>query len=224
MQKNLIIAPHFDDEILGIGGTISKFEKEQDFYVCIVTNGFLGNPKIYNKLNFEENKNITKKIKKLVNIKKYFFLNLPATKLDQLPLSKISDLVINIANIVKPSKLYIPSSKDMHIDHRVIHEACLVACRPLYQYKINTVLAYEVLSETEWGSELGNSFKPNFYQELSEKDINMKIKLFKLYKNEVKKFPHPRSEQGIKNLSSMRGQYINYNHAEAFELIKHISH
>ena len=151
-------------------------------------------------------------------------MNLPATKLDQLPLSKISDLVINIANIVRPSNLYIPSSKDMHIDHRVIHEACLVACRPVYQYKINTVLAYEVLSETEWGSDLGYSFKPNFYHELSEKDINMKIKLFKLYKNEVKKFPHPRSEQGIKNLSSMRGQYINYNHAEAFELIKHISY
>lgn len=223
MYKNLIIAPHFDDEILGVGGTISKFIGKQDFYICIVTNGNKGNPKIFSKKHCEQVKKISKKIKKIANIKNYFYLNLPATKLDQIPLSKISDKLILLTNKIKPSKVYIPSNKDMHIDHRIIHDASLVAFRPIYKHKIKTILSYEVLSETEWGSELGESFKPNYYEQLSQNDINFKIKLFQLYKSEVKKFPHPRSKEGIRNLSSIRGQYINYNFAEAFEIIKHIN-
>lgn len=220
---NLIVAPHFDDEILGVGGSISKLNKKQNFYICIVTNGYLGNPNLYSKKSFELSKKITKKIKKLTNIKNYFYLNLPATKLDQVPMSKISDLITGIINKVKPSKVYIPSNKDMHIDHRIVHEASMVATRPIYNHTIKTILSYEVLSETEWGADIRESFKPNFYEKLSKKDINFKTKLFQLYKTEVKKFPHPRSKQGIINLSSFRGQCINYNYAEAFELIKHIN-
>ena len=36
----LVLAPHNDDEILGVGGTIKKLIKEgHDVYVCEVTSG-----------------------------------------------------------------------------------------------------------------------------------------------------------------------------------------
>ena len=44
-----------------------------------------------------------------------------------------------------------------------------------------------------------------------------------MYKSEVKNFPHPRSREGIINLSSIRGQYIYHDFAEAFEIVKHIN-
>ena len=39
-MRVLIIAPHPDDEIIGVGGTIAKRAKAGDeVYVCIVTKG-----------------------------------------------------------------------------------------------------------------------------------------------------------------------------------------
>ena len=39
-MKVLVIAPHPDDEILGVGGTMAKYIDEgHDVYVCIVTKG-----------------------------------------------------------------------------------------------------------------------------------------------------------------------------------------
>ena len=41
-MKILIIAPHPDDEILGVGGTIAKYvSMGHEVYVCIVTKGCL---------------------------------------------------------------------------------------------------------------------------------------------------------------------------------------
>jgi len=224
MKKNLIIAPHYDDEILGVGGTISKLNKKEEFYVCIITNGSLSATKNVIRKNFLKKQNIIKNIVKLTNISKYYSLNLPATKLDQIALSNISDSLIKVIKKVKPYKVYIPSNKDMHIDHRITFEASLVALRPIYNQKIEMVLSYEVLSETDWGSELGKKFNPNYYQKISKEDLEFKIKLFKFYESEVKKYPHPRSEKGIKNLASIRGQYINCNYAEAFEIVKYINY
>ena len=42
----------------------------------------------------------------------------------------------------------------------------------------------------------------------------------KCYKNEIRKFPHPRSVEGIKNASLRWGTVSGLKCAEAFELIK----
>ena len=40
-MKVLVIAPHADDEIIGVGGTIAKhIYNGDDVFVCIVTRGF----------------------------------------------------------------------------------------------------------------------------------------------------------------------------------------
>ena len=38
-KKILILSPHADDEVLGCGGTISKYSKKgHDIYVLVLTN------------------------------------------------------------------------------------------------------------------------------------------------------------------------------------------
>lgn len=222
MIKNLVIAPHYDDEILGVGGLMAKYKDKQEFHVCIVTNGNLGNSKIYSQHHMRNLFKISKKIISLIKIKKYHLLNFPATKLDSISLSNISDSILNLINKVQPNRVFLPSNKDMHIDHRLIHQASLVSLRPINKHKVEFILTYEVPSETDWGSELGMNFQPNYYEKLSKKHVNMKLKLFNLYKTEVKKFPHPRSTKGIQNLSHFRGQFINHNFAEAFEILRFV--
>ena len=52
------------------------------------------------------------------------------------------------------------------------------------------------------------------------KTINQKIKAMKKYKSEIKKFPHPRSKEGILNLSKLRGSQVLMKYAEAFKVEK----
>jgi hypothetical protein len=75
------------------------------------------------------------------------------------------------------------------------------------------------LSETEWNED-EKSFNPNYFIKLNRSDINNKIKAFLKYKSQVKKFPHPRSKEGILNLSKVRGSQVFMKHAEAFKVEK----
>ena len=44
----------------------------------------------------------------------------------------------------------------------------------------------------------------------------------KCFKSEIKKFPHPRSAEGIKTSASKWGSVAGFDAAEAFEIIRKI--
>ena len=84
---------------------------------------------------------------------------------------------------------------------------------------LKKILSYEVPSETEWNED-EKSFNPNYFVKLDKSDINKKIKAFLKYKSQVKKFPHPRSKDGIYYLSRIRGSQVFMEFAEAFKVEK----
>ena len=57
---------------------------------------------------------------------------------------------------------------------------------------------------------LKNGFKPNYFIDITKKEINQKIIASKIYKNELRAFPFPRSIQGIKTLSKFRGMQSGF--------------
>lgn len=80
----------------------------------------------------------------------------------------------------------------------------------------------ETLSETEFAPSIKkDSFIPNTFVDVS-KHINKKIKIMKIYKTEISKYPFPRSERSIKALASFRGSTSGCKFAESFMLIKEI--
>ena len=58
---------------------------------------------------------------------------------------------------------------------------------------------------------------------IKNKELGDKIKAFKHYTTEIKKFPHPRSIESIKNLAIHRGIESGLKKAEAFTLIRSIN-
>ena len=62
-----------------------------------------------------------------------------------------------------------------------------------------------------------NYFNPNWYEDISETK-NIKIKALKAYKEEIRKWPHPRSLKGINSLMQLRGATSGFKFAEAFVL------
>ena len=221
MKKIIIIAPHADDEILGLGGTISKYvEKSFQVIVLIMTNASIKNPKRFPV-------NLIKKIRKeavvankFIGVSKLIFYDFPALGINNSYIGEISDTIQKDILKYKPTKIFIPSLEDIHSDHKVIHQACLVACRPINNFKIHEVLSYETLSETEWGT---TQFNPNKYEILKKKHLLKKINAFKKYKTQIQKNFHPRSANGIKSLSKYRGTNISVEFAEAFKIIRNIN-
>ncbi len=220
MKKILILSPHADDEILGCGGLITKYSKKNyQISVLILTNAYKGAPEIYSEKKIHQIRNEAIKANNFIGTKKLFFENLPALNLSNYPIYKITNVLNKYLDDIKPEILLIPSSNDIHDDHKIIFKAAKVAARTNKKSKLKKILSYEVLSETEW-NENEQAFSPNYYVSLSKADINNKVKAFLKYKTQIKKYPHPRSKEGIINLSKVRGSSVFLNYAEAFKVEK----
>ena len=128
-NKILVIAAHPDDEVLGCGATMSKWAKEGNkIDIIIMAEG----------LTIEINQEITKKIKKLQNLKNHAikssrilgvnsinFCDFPDNRMDSIDLLDVIKAIENYILKFKPNILITHSNSDLNIDHRIIHEACV---------------------------------------------------------------------------------------------------
>ena len=68
-MKLLVIAPHPDDEVLGVGGTIAKHAKEGDeIHLCVVTKAYTPD---WSEEFIENKKKEVLKVNKILGIKKF---------------------------------------------------------------------------------------------------------------------------------------------------------
>jgi len=222
-MKILVIAPHPDDEVLGCGGTIKKYSNSGDqIYLCIVTKPYIPD---WSEDYIKEKKKQIKKSNEVLGFEKTFFLDLPVVKLDIIGQKKLNDLIYNCIKEVNPEVIYIPFFSDINKDHQLISKASMVAVRPKPGLKIKKVYFYEVPSETEWAKpaqKIEEVFIPNNYEDISDY-LEYKLKAMKSYKSELKKYPHPRSLEGIKILAQKRGMEAGLKYAEAFMLLREIN-
>lgn len=217
-KKILVIAPHADDEILGCGGAIAKFSKlGHQVFVLILTNASLGAPELFTNKEIKNIRDESFTANKIIGTRKLYFENLPGLILNKYPLYKIANLIEKYIFKINPNIVFIPSNLDIHSDHKIIFSASKIALRPNKKLKVEKIFSYEVLSETEW-NENNISFNPNYFISLKKNLIDLKIKSFLKYKSQVKKSPHPRSPEGILNLSRLRGSHINEEYCEAFKV------
>ena len=119
---------------------------------------------------------------------------------------------------INPDTVFIPFP-DRHIDHRVIFDSCVVACRPISKKFPQNVFIYETLSETHWNA---NYIEPNFVPDVFidiSKQYKFKEKALLKYSSQIKN-NRARNKQAIKGLASFRGSQNNKNFCEAFKLIR----
>jgi LmbE family N-acetylglucosaminyl deacetylase len=132
-------------------------------------------------------------------------------------MKEVADKITDVVKEVAPHILFIPHRGDLCYDHRIVHEASLVAARPCI-IKIKRILSYEVPSETDWAL---FPFSPNVYVDIADW-VSKKIEAMKVYKSELKESPHPRSIDGIYAYAKKRGLEAGMQFAEAFILIRDI--
>ena len=205
-MKILVVAPHADDEVLGVGGTIAKFNNEgYEIYVCVVSKG---HPSMFPQAVIDKLRIETIEAHKLLGIKKTFFLDLPAVMLSEIPKHQVNKMIHDVIDNIKPNIVFIPHFGDMHLDHYIVSQASMVGVRPFKEHKVLEVYSYETLSETEWNiPHVTNVFIPNTFVNITDY-FEHKIKVMRCFETQLAKFPHPRSLEAIESLAKLRGSTI----------------
>lgn len=219
-MKILVIATHPDDEVLGCGGVMARHAAAGDsVHVLVVTRGA---PELYPPAQIEALRCELAEAHAVLGVTAAHFLDFPAPKLDSIPNHELADAIGALLHSLQPDAVFLPHRGDVHADHRAVHQAALVAARPAGDTRIARLLAYETLSETEWGSpSAADAFLPTVFADITG-HLESKLKAIACYRSQLKEFPHPRSLQAIEALARLRGSAAGYAAAEAFMLIREI--
>jgi LmbE family N-acetylglucosaminyl deacetylase len=219
-MRVLVIAPHPDDEIIGVGGTIAKRTVADDeVYVCIVTKGC---QPLFEENLVEKVRSECQQADKLLGVKETIFLDFPAVMLETVPRYELNGKISELIQKVKPDEVYIPHHGDMQLDHQMVVDATMVGLRPKYEHIVKRIYAYETLSETGWNiPNTMNEFIPTVYEDITD-TIEKKLEAMRMFQSQLGEFPNARSLGAIEALAKFRGATINVMVAEAFSLVREI--
>lgn len=205
MKKALVLSPHTDDGELGCGATISKFlhrdqkdwEVHYAYFTSIIKNSDGTNTNIMEEC--------IESVGELgigagcISTHTYEIRNFNSYR------QNILDDMIILNKAYNYDMVFMPSSKDIHQDHKVIYEEGLRA------FKNTTILGYEL----PWNNV---EFKATCFIDVSETDIQAKCNALSHYKSQT----HRRymDSNYIKSQALFRGVQINKLYAEMFEAIR----
>lgn len=219
-MKVLVIAPHPDDEIIGVGGTIAKrVQNGAEVYVCIVTKGL---ESMFDKKLIEQGRRECCQADRKLGVKETIFLDFPAVMLETIPRYELNGKIAEVVQKISPDEVYIPHRGDMQIDHQMVVDAAMVAVRPRGTDYPKRVYAYETLSETGWNiPNTVNEFIPTVYEDITN-TYDAKINAMRIFKSQLAEFPAARSIGAIEALAKFRGATVSVEAAEAFSLIREV--
>lgn len=198
--KDLIIAPHVDDEVLGCGGILNK---DSFVYYCSIDESLLPSDPLH-RISIKDRQSEIKDVSDFLGFQ--WRCNF-ATKVNYLKEIELIKIFEDIINELKPERIFIPFPS-YNQDHRAVYNAAKIALRPHDKnFFVEKVLVYEQPHMILWEEK---SFRVNYFVPI---DIERKIKVNNLHKSQVRSM---RSEELIKAIAKIRGAQINKKYAEAF--------
>lgn len=215
----LVVAAHPDDEVLGCGGCIAKHTASGDSVnILILAEGATSR---------DEERNVQIRIEQVSALRQAAceaadilgalpprFCGLPDNRLDSLILLDITKRVEAVVKEVQPSIVYTHHGGDLNIDHRIVYQAVMTACRPVPHSTVKAIYSFETLSSTEWSSPtIGPTFLPTRFVDIKE-FLGQKLNALEAYSEEMMDFPHARSIEAIKALARLRGASAGMEAAE----------
>lgn len=225
MKTILIVAAHPDDEILGAGATAARHAAEGDaVYALILGEGQTSRGARREDTGrgiLEELHANTLESAGIIGFRQVFFADFADNRFDGTDLLDIVKAVEQKIWELRPQIIYTHYSGDLNVDHQYTARAVLTAARPIGDYCVEEIYAFETLSSSEWNFDHSGQpgFCPNVFVDITDY-YGKKEEAMKCYVSELCEFPHPRSLTGMDVLSRTRGMAAGMERAEAFLLIR----
>lgn len=220
MRKALVIAPHADDETLGMGGTIARLSAEGwSVTVAVMTGHGEREHPIWPRETWDRIRGEAAKACAVLGVADLLFEELPASCLDLHPTHETNDTVAKLLARIEPEAVYIPFVHDLHRDHYAIAYATQVAARPYRTPYVKMLAMYETPTETHLRpGEAAMAFVPNEFVDISD-HFAAKLKAWDQYESQHLPGYSPRSPDALASLAGFRGAYIGARYGEAFQLL-----
>lgn len=214
----LVIAPHPDDEVLGLGGTMARLaDAGAEVHVAIVTTGRA--PR-FAADQVARVRAEAAAAHSLLGVAQTHYLDCPAAELGEYAHADLNAAVAGVVRQVAPRTLFAPHPGDIHLDHQLSFLSALVAARPHQQDYPTRIFAYETLSETNWNAPyLTPGFLPNMFVDISH-TLQRKLDAFALFESQQRPAPHERSVAALRALATLRGATVHRAAAEAFVTVR----
>lgn len=223
-----VIAAHPDDEILGCGGTIAKHVLQGDqVHILIMAEGATSRSQVRDRMSrqaeLSELSQAADNARKIVGAHSVKLLDFPDNRMDGIDLLDVVKEIESFFVQYGPGIVYTHHGSDVNVDHRVVHQAVVTAARPIPGQIVKAVLAFEVMSSSEWQPATSlKPFQPNWFVPLDEECLKKKLLALEAYAAEMRSWPHSRSYRTLEYLARLRGSTVGYEAAEAFELCRYI--
>jgi LmbE family N-acetylglucosaminyl deacetylase len=223
MNVALVVAAHPDDEVLGCGATIARLVSDGwAVHVIILAEGATSRSNKRDLTNYELELSLltdsAQKAHSILGSTSLKFFSLPDNRMDGMELLDVIKFIEAEISYQKPCLVLTHHAGDVNVDHRVIHDAVITACRPIPECSVRTLLFFEVPSSTEWRpTSSGKQFEPDYFYDVTN-FLHKKLEALTAYSSELRDFPHPRSLEAVEYLAKWRGATIGCSSAEAFML------
>jgi LmbE family N-acetylglucosaminyl deacetylase len=194
MSKILVIVAHPDDETFAMGGTMAKLSGCHEIHVLYCSGGETSSGECRQKY--------TDEVKEILGIHKTYHLSFPDQTLFSAGI-ELNNSIAKIVEEVKPEIVYTHAVEDLNSDHRTVHQAVMVACRP----RGGSVKELYTFCISEWDFGEYGYFQPNTFIDIYGY-MEKKLEAAWVYSSEIKGAPHPQS------IDNMR--YKNWTDAAKF--------
>ena len=226
-KRILVVVAHPDDEVIGLGSTINKLVKNHN---CIVKCLILGEG-ITSRDKSRDTEKRKKELaihqsnilssKKIIGYQEIATYNFPDNRFDTVPLLDIVKVIENEKILFSPDIIFTHHGGDLNIDHQLTYESVITATRPLKNESVISIITFETFSGTEWQASIDpRIYRPNFFIEISNEELEIKKQAMDCYKFEKRDYPHPRSNKALKISAQKNGIIVGCSLAESFCIIR----
>ena len=212
MKKILVISPHADDEVLGCGGYLLHQSARNDVKIKIVIGTVGGVDRRQNHdVREAELLSVCEELGADCNV---LFENMDAM-LDTIPCREIVTKLDKEIDVFKPDEIFI-NYRSRHQDHIKMYDCAMASLRLREGYRPSFIAFYEYPFITNDPDHVDGGLA---YHDITDV-IDKKVELFELYRSQIKEYPSPLNEGGIKSLAVTRGMECGYKYAEKFYVRK----
>ena len=216
----LIVVAHPDDEVLGAGGAIFNWTKQNQVDVCIMCTKAEARSFHPGETSLETDIMESTKYLGIHHIHEGLFPNIEMNNVPHLHLVQFIEKAILES---KPDIVITHHAADTNNDHMQTSMACQEAVR-IFERRpevkpIKELWYMEGQTASEWNINTAiNNFRPNCFVEIGKEGLEAKIHALAMYKGVMRPYPHPRSREAIEGLAAYRGCQCGLSYAEAFEV------
>ncbi|HSJ08193.1 MAG TPA: PIG-L family deacetylase [Longimicrobiales bacterium] len=222
----LVVVAHPDDEVLGCGGAMAAWAAAgRPVHVLILADGVTSRDggAAHDADGVHRRGEAAREAGRLLGVASVRLLGLPDNRLDAMALLDVAKHVEDAVRAHVPATIVTHHGGDLNVDHRAASEAVAIAARPQPGSGVREVLFFETPSSTEWRlGAAAAAFQPNWFIDISG-HLDAKLQALRTYAEELRPFPHPRSEEAVTALAQWRGASCGVPAAEAFVLGRHLA-